>query len=73
MEIRKIEEEGKRIAELIGNGVVYIGPQLSKGEFLSHFFVDKAVTDTTFAGRTLDEALANLTQKRKDFGAAPLT
>ena len=69
-----IEQEGQRIAEELGHGVVYLGPWLPygrKGEFFGHFFDDRAVTGTSFVAKTLDEAKAALIKARREFGAKP--
>lgn len=67
------QEEGERIAQQIGNGIIYNGPQMLEGELYAHLFTDVAVTGTTFACLDLEGCKANLIQKRKDFGAAPPT
>ena len=64
--------EGQRIAEQLGNGVVYVGPWLPygrNGEFYGHFFVDRAVTGTSFVANTFDQAKAALIKSRREFGA----
>jgi len=69
-----LEEEGQKIAERLGNGVTYGRPWLPygpKGEFLGHFFHDSAVTGTSFAAKTFEEAKATLIKTRKQFGAKP--
>ena len=60
-----IEEEGRRITEELG--VAYTGPQMYEGEFMFHLFTDP-VTGTTFAAKTLEEARAKLSERRKAFG-----
>jgi len=66
-----IEEEGREIAQRLGNAVYYNGPQMYEGEFFCHLFTDTAVTGTTFAAMNLDKAKAALIRKRKEFGAEP--
>jgi len=67
------QEEGERIAQQLGNGVIYTGPQMYHEELYAHLFTDAAVTGTTFACLGLEECKAKLIQKRKDFGATPPT
>jgi len=68
MKDKKAEEEGRRIARQLG--VRYTGPQYRKNdEFIAHLFTDVEVTGTTFAAKTLQEAIANLAEKRRVFGA----
>lgn len=67
-----IEQEGQRIAEELGHGVVYLGPWLPygrKGEFFGHFFDDRAVTGTSFVAKTLDGAKDALIKARERFSA----
>ncbi len=69
----RLEEEGQKVAERLGNGVTYGRPWLPygpKGEFFGHFFLD-AVTGTSFVAKTFEEAKAELTKTRKQFGARP--
>lgn len=69
-----LEEEGRRIAKRLGQGVTYRGPWLPYGpggEFLGHFFQDDAVTETSFVAKTFEEAKANLIDIRKKWGAKP--
>lgn len=61
--------EGRRIAEQLGNGVTYNGPQMSNGEFQFHLFTDSAVTGTTFAGKDFEEAKQRFIKVREEFGA----
>jgi len=69
-----IEEEGRRIAKRLGQGVTYYRPWLPegpKGEFYGHIFEDAAVTETAFVAKTFEEAKASLIDIRKKFGAKP--
>lgn len=69
-----LEEEGRRIAQRLGQGVTYRGPWLPYGpggEFIGHFFQDDAVTETSFVAKTFKEAKASLIDIRKKFGAKP--
>jgi len=69
-----IEEEGRRIAQRLGQGVTYRGPWLPygpKGEFLGYFFQDDAVTGSSFVAKTFEEAKADLIEMRRKFGAKP--
>ena len=47
--IDEIKEEGMDIAEKLGNGVRYAGPQMMDGKLIYHLFNDDAVTDGSFA------------------------
>lgn len=69
--MKEIEEQGRKIAQQLGNDIVYNGPQYLNDEFMFHVFTDVAVTGTTFAAKTFEEAKANLIEKRKLFGAKP--
>ena len=67
-----LKEEGQKIAEQLGHGVIYKGPWLPYGpggEFYGHFFEDDAVTESSFVASTLEEAKEALTSIRKGFGA----
>ena len=69
-----LREEGQKIAEQLGHGVVYRGPWLPEGpsgEFYGHFFSDDAVTESSFVAPTLEEAKEALTSIRRGFGAEP--
>ena len=66
-------EEGQKIAQQLGNEVIYNGPWLPygpKGEFYGHFFTN-GVTGSTFTAKTLEHAKAILIQSRKDWGEKP--
>ena len=75
MERSVLEEEGREIAEKLGNGVTCIGPWFfdeKEKEFVWHTFNDdRAFTGTTFTGKNLEEAKQNLIDSRKRFGAKP--
>ena len=63
--------EGEEIAQQLGNGVVYNGPQYLKDEFVAHVFTDQQVTGTTFLCRDLEGCKMKLSEKRALFSAAP--
>lgn len=69
--IEEIKKEGKDIAQKLGNGVRYAGPQISDGELVYHLFNDDAVTDCSFAANTIEEAKEKLVEKRRLFNAPP--
>jgi len=63
--------QGQQIAEKLGNGVRYNGPQYSHGEFKFYLFTDVAASGTTFAARSFEDAKEKLIAKRKAFGLKP--
>lgn len=63
-----IKEEGWRIAQQLG--VRYEGPQYLRDGFATGLFTDVAVSGTTFAANTLQEARAKLAEKRRQFAEA---
>ena len=66
--IESLKREGEKIAEKLGNGVTYLGPQVVDGKFLYHFFNDNpAFTGTAFTAITFEEAKQKLIGKRKLF------
>jgi len=67
-------QEGKKIAERLGNGVYCAGPWLPygpEGKFMGHFFEDDAVTRTSFVAMNYEEAKEELINVREKFGAKP--
>ncbi|MFH1575602.1 MAG: hypothetical protein ABIB55_01490 [Candidatus Nealsonbacteria bacterium] len=71
----ELRQEGREIAQKLGNGVTYLGPQMNKNnEFIFHLFNDDpALTGTTFVGKTFEGAKKNLINKRKLFNSFPPT
>lgn len=70
----QLEQEGRRIADQLGNGVVYKGPWIPygpEGEFFGYFFQDEAVTMTSFVVKTYEEAKEALIDARRRFNAEP--
>lgn len=67
--IEELTREGEEIARRLGNGAIYIGPQLANDKLVYHMFNDSAVTDTSFAAKTFKEAKQVLIERRKRFGA----
>lgn len=63
-----IREEGRRIAQQLG--LRYEGLQYLRDGFVTHLFTDIAVSGTTFAANTLQEARAKLAEKRRQFAEA---
>jgi len=61
---------GQEIAEKLGNGLHYDGPQYS-GEQFVYLFTDVAASGTTFGARSLEDAREKLIGKRKAFGLEP--
>jgi hypothetical protein len=66
-----LKRQGELIAEQLGGGVMYVGPQMDNDSFVFHIFNDDAVTDTSFTGKTFEEAKVSLIEKRSAFGAKP--
>lgn len=62
----QIEEEGKSIARELGVEVRYLDTWYHNDEFF-HLFHDDAVTGSSFAAKTLEEAKQVLLQRRKSF------
>ena len=65
-----VEEEGQRIAEQLGRGFNYVGPQYEEGNFAFHWIGDP-VTGTTFAATSLEGAKRRIAEVRKSFSAEP--
>ena len=67
-------QEGKKIAERLGNGVYCAGPWLPygpEGKFMGYFFEDDAVTGTSFVAMNYEEAKEGLINVRENFKAKP--
>ncbi|NVM24276.1 MAG: hypothetical protein HWN68_21160, partial [Desulfobacterales bacterium] len=66
------EEEGRRIAQRLGQGVVYYGlfmpSEVSEG-FLGYTFEDAAVTKSSFVAVDYEHAKEQLIKLRKDWHA----
>lgn len=61
-----IYNEGNKIAQALGNSVVYLGPQRSPdGAVFTHMFCDSE--GGGFSAKSLDEARRKLTQLRTTF------
>jgi hypothetical protein len=62
------EDEGKRIAQQLGNGVTYDGPYIVNGKFQMHGFTDVAITGGSFTAQDLEGAKAKFIALRRRFG-----
>ncbi len=65
------QEEGQRIADQLGQGIIYSGPQMYGETFMIHLFTDP-VTGTTFSARTLEQARARLIVVRREYKQHPV-
>ena len=68
-DIADIKKEGIDIAEKLGNGIRYNGPQMYDGKFEFHVFTDDFATRTTFVALSLEGAKDRLIEVRKSFNA----
>jgi hypothetical protein len=66
---QEMRSEGAAIAESLGNGVRYAGPQIINGKLEYHLFNDDAVTDGSFTGRSLKSAKKSFAALRQRFKA----
>lgn len=71
MSNKDIHSQGEAIAQQLGNGVRYEGPQLDEGKLVYHYFTDVALTGTTFVCNDFESCKKKLIEKRKLFGAKP--
>ncbi len=72
--LEQLEQEGRLIAEQLGNGVNYAGPLLwdgPEGKFYGHLFQDDAVTVSSFTGIDFEGAKTRLIEMRQQWDAEP--
>jgi hypothetical protein len=64
-------KEPQEIAQQLGNGVTFAGPQMSDKEFAGYWFTDSSVTGTSFLCKDLEDCKAKLIEVCRKFSAAP--